>query len=160
MCRRRQGVQLPKRPPVESLPALKPIQSWIGAARSGNVFVPGNSCMNSSRYPHMNGPTWNNHINTPEDPSLWLVREEERVGFEAEYKLSDGQSTDRCSSVSCTTLDQSWPSLCLGKPTGHDVIESFAIVVPSTRYPPAIAPQFVPQFLSSCHNQLDVSASI
>ena len=46
------------------------------------------------RYPGGNKPDWDKYKDVVRDPSLWLVREEERIGFEAKYNLCDGQPTD------------------------------------------------------------------
>ena len=46
------------------------------------------------RYSGGNKSDWDKYRDAVRDPSLWLVREEERIGFEAKYNLCDGQSTD------------------------------------------------------------------
>jgi hypothetical protein len=68
------------------------------------------------------------------DPALWLVREEERIGFETKYILHDGKPTPLACILDLLLLIDV-PSV--DDKLSHDVVESFAILVPSTNYPPA-----------------------
>ncbi|KAF8532273.1 hypothetical protein JB92DRAFT_2843987 [Gautieria morchelliformis] len=100
---RREGVKLPARPAAN--------HSRVPTNRS--IFEP--DTLFSTRFPNYLGvdnSVWDKYQDEIKDPSLWLVREEERVGFEAKYGLRHG------------------------KQIGHDLVESFAILVPSTSYPP------------------------
>ncbi|KAF8512471.1 hypothetical protein JB92DRAFT_3117084 [Gautieria morchelliformis] len=97
---RREGVKLPERPAAN--------HSRVPTSRS--IFEP--DALSSTRFLGFDDSVWDKYQDEVKDPSLWLVREEERVGFEAKYGLRHG------------------------KQIGHDVVESFAILVPSTSYPP------------------------
>ncbi|KAF8589905.1 hypothetical protein K439DRAFT_1612466 [Ramaria rubella] len=59
---------------------------------------------------------WQKYEDHMKNPALWLTREEERIGFEEKYELLSDHTGDQLP---------------------HDVFAAFAILVPSTSYPPA-----------------------
>lgn len=75
---------------------------------------------------------------------MWLVREEERIGFETRYTLCDDSKAATLFYI-CAFLfltDDHY----LGGPPSHDLINPFAILVPSTNYPPAFDTALSPSF--------------
>ncbi|KAF8532276.1 hypothetical protein JB92DRAFT_2843998 [Gautieria morchelliformis] len=117
---RREGVKLPERPAAN--------HSRVPTSRS--ILDP--NTLFSTRYLGVDNSVWDKYHDKVRDPSLWLVREEERVGFEAKY------------------------GLCHGKQIGHDVVESFAILVPSTSYPPGFQ---VESWSMNSNSELDDAGS-
>ena len=81
---RREGVQLPEHPAKgHSSSLLAPNRSIIG---SGSMLL----------NPYLEVPSMAlaQYENDMQNPELWLIREEERIGFEVKYDLGDGQSID------------------------------------------------------------------
>jgi hypothetical protein len=62
------------------------------------TFVTNNSVFETNSFgwrhwdtPGVDASAWEQYDHDMKDPALWLVREEERIGFETKYIFHDGQ---------------------------------------------------------------------